>query len=145
MNTASYLLFIRSSDQPAAFAAAGSIDSRAVIPAGSKMAPSAARPASSGTLSPVVIARIGMADTDNSESTSEIIDILRRPKKSTAVPEIRVEKTSGRVPAAATIAASAAEPVRCSTSQGIATIDTPLPMAATTDAKSSRSTGRRFT
>ncbi|SKW39095.1 Uncharacterised protein [Mycobacteroides abscessus subsp. abscessus] len=56
-----------------------------------------------------------------------------------------VEKTSGKVPAAATMAASAAEPLRCNTSQGSATIETPLPMAAMTDAKSSRRTGPRFT
>ncbi|SIL95261.1 Uncharacterised protein [Mycobacteroides abscessus subsp. abscessus] len=56
------------------------MDSRAVIPAGSKMAPRAASAANSGTLSPVVIARIGMAETDTRDRTSEKIDMTRRPK-----------------------------------------------------------------
>lgn len=74
------MLFILSRDHPADFAAAGSMDSRAVIPAGSKMAPRAASAANSGTLSPVVIARIGMAETDTRDRTSEKIDMTRRPK-----------------------------------------------------------------
>lgn len=133
LKIASYTLLARSSLQPARVAASGSIVSRAVIPAGSKNAPSAARPASTATLmtsAPNTIASSGTAATDRPESASEIIDTRLRPRKSTAAPAINVAASSGRVPAIATIEASRAEPVRCRTNQGNATIEMPLPAPA---------------
>ncbi len=56
--------------------------SRAVIPAGSKAAPSAASVASTATFTastPNSSAITGTAATDSPESTSEIIDTRRRP------------------------------------------------------------------
>ena len=69
-----------------------------------------------------------MASTADSASAS--IATRRLPTKSTAVPATRVATSSGRVAAAATIEASTALPVRCSTSHGKATIEMPLPAAA---------------
>ena len=63
-------------------AAAGRIDSRAVIPAGSNSDPNAASAASTPALTasaPNATAMIGTAATDSPESASEIMDTRRRP------------------------------------------------------------------
>ena len=127
------MLLVRSSVQPARPAASGSIDSRAVIPPGSKNDPAAARPASTTVVSasmPWVATSIGIAATEAADMASESIETRRRPRKSTAVPATRVATSSGSVAAAATSEASVALPVRCSTSQGKATIEMPLAAAA---------------
>ena len=103
------------------------------MPAGSKNAPSAASPASTATLmtsAPNTSASTGTAATDSADSASEIIDTRLRPKRSTAAPAMTVAASSGRVPAIATIDASSAEPLRCSTNHGKATIEMPLPAPA---------------
>src|SRR6516225_2261735 len=105
------MLLVRSSDQPARAAASGSIDWRAVVPAGSKAAAKKANTASTATLSaspPTNHAIAGTAATAVPDSESETSDTRRRPKKSTAVPATSVENTSGSVMAAATVDASRA-------------------------------------
>ncbi len=79
---------------------------------------------------PSVMASTGMAATETAERASASIATRRRPTKSTAVPAMRVANSSGRVAAPATIEASTALPVRCSTSHGKATIEIPLAAAA---------------
>src|ERR1700742_3765589 len=122
------MLLVRSSDQPASAAASGSIDWRAVKPAGSNVAVQAANTARLTTLtvpSPNNQAISGTAAPAAPESRSDTSDTVRRPKKSTAVPATRVDSTSGSVAAAETTAASSALPCRCNTSQGKATMDMP--------------------
>src|SRR5208283_3544169 len=100
------MLLVRSSDQPARAAASGSIDWRAVVPAGSKLAAKKANTARTATLiafSPNNQATSGTAATAVPDSESETNDTRRRPKKSTAVPATSVENTSGTVVAPATI------------------------------------------
>src|SRR6201987_2166923 len=105
------MLLVRSSDQHARAAASGSIDCRAVVPAGSKAAAKNANTARSATLiafEPKNQAISGTAATAVPDSESETSETRRRPKKSTAVPATSVENTSGTVMAAATIDASRA-------------------------------------
>src|ERR1700743_939796 len=120
------MLLVRSSDQPARAAASGSIDWRAVAPAGSKAAEKKANTASSATLicsAPTDQAISGTVATAVPDSESETSETRRRPKKSTAVPATSVDSTSGSVIAAATIDASRALSLGCNASHGNATIE----------------------
>ena len=141
------MLLVRSSDQPARAAASGSIDWRAVVPAGSKAAASAARTASTTRLiasGPNNQAINGMAATAVPDSESETSETRRRPKKSTAVPATSVESTSGTVMAAATIDASRALSSCCNASHGNATIEMPVPAVAISVANRIRNAGPRL-
>ena len=102
---ASCIPFARSSGSPAARAASGSIDSRAVIPAGSKNAPITARTARSAKLSPTSALRIGIAATLTSERRSLTTETRRRPMMSTSVPE-RSDVSSNGTSVIAPIAAA---------------------------------------
>ncbi len=144
LNTASWIPFTCSRRRPAASAVSGSIASRAVAPAGSNTAPSAATTTSSQSERTSVAAAIGTAATLTMLSTSDPIEVRRRPTRSTIVPEANAESTSGSEATAATRPASAALPVRSRTTQGNATSATPFPAAASSVAVSSATKGRQL-
>src|ERR1700761_4721857 len=144
------MLLVRSSDQLARAAASGSIDWRAVVPAGSKAAEKKASTANSASSTGLVAALpnsqaiTGTAATAVPDSESETSETRRRPKKSTAVPATSVDPTSGSVMAAAKIDASPALPRCCTASQGKATNEIPVPAVATSVANRIRSAGPRL-
>ena len=140
--TASCTPLARSSGQSARPAAAGSIVSLAVTPAGSNTAPMTARPTSHAMSRPMKRSTRGIAATATAESTSEPMATRRRPKVSTTVPENRLEISSGSAVAAASRPADPALPVRSSTSHGRTTIAAPLPTPEISVADSSSRRGR---
>ncbi len=143
--TASCTPLARSSVQPARWAAAGSIVSRAVKPAGSNAAPSMAATTSVARVRPPTTSSTGIAATARHDAASETTAIRRRPITSTSVPLNTEETNIGSAAAAPTTPAAAALPVRSRISHGSATRATPLPVPDSSVASSSRMSppGRR--
>jgi hypothetical protein len=140
---ASWMPLARSGARPEARAASGSIASRAVIPAGSNVAPRTASAASHPTPRPIQASSNGMAATLMSESKSLVTETARRPTRSTIVPEISDVARSGISVTAPTAAAADGSPVRSSTSHGNATVAIPFAIPPSAVAVSSARSGHK--
>ena len=140
---ASWMPFARSRRRPAALAAAGSMVSRAVAPAGSKSAPTAPSSINQPTVSEPIAPTIGIAATLAALNRSETTEVRRRPTRSTRVPANSAVAIRGSALTAATSPAAEALPVSSSTSHGSAIIAMPLPVAESRVAVSSAMNGPR--
>ena len=76
--------------KPTVVASRGRATSRAVTPAGSMSAPSAARPTSAHSDRPIDASNSGTAATARNDTRSETIDVHRTPTRSITVPANRL-------------------------------------------------------